>query len=228
MIGPRHAGVFVTGTDTGIGKTVYACGLLRTLGRAGVRATGMKPVASGAERIDGEWRNADALALLEAAPQPVPYAQCNPYCFEPAIAPHIAAQQAGVEIDPGVIAGACRQLAEVAEFVVVEGVGGWQVPLNDRETVADLARTLQLPVILVVGIRLGCINHALLSADSIRRQGTELLGWVANMVEPDMACRAENVSAIEQRLDAPLLDVIEFSNQPLSDMSQRGLNISML
>ncbi|HID49834.1 MAG TPA: dethiobiotin synthase, partial [Chromatiales bacterium] len=153
----RYPGVFITGTDTGVGKTVYACGLLRSLGRAGVRATGMKPVASGADRIDGEWRNADALALLEAAPQPVPYARCNPCCFEPAIAPHIAARQAGREIDLGGIGEAWRQLRDIAEFVVVEGVGGWQVPLNDNQTVADLARLLQLPVILVVGIRLGCI-----------------------------------------------------------------------
>jgi dethiobiotin synthetase len=224
----RFKGVFITGTDTGIGKTVYARHLLETLQRKGVQAVGMKPVASGAEQVDGDWRNLDALILHRSAPQSIPYQLCNPYCFEPAIAPHLAAQQAETPIELGVIRQAYDQLARLADFIVVEGVGGWQVPLSDSNTVADLVRVLGLPVILVVGIRLGCINHALLSAASIMQQPGCLLGWVANVVERDMPCAAQTIAAIEDRLAAPLLDVIEFTNQPLSDAASHDVNISVL
>jgi dethiobiotin synthetase len=228
MLQTRARGVFITGTDTGVGKTVYACRLLETLGRKGLRAVGMKPVASGAGLLDGNCRNADALAMMKAAPHPVPYERCNPYCFESAIAPHLAAQLEGAVIELSVIRHVYKQLAAEADFVVVEGVGGWQVPLNERETVADLVRLLDLPVILVVGIRLGCISHALLSADSINRHQGQLLGWVANVIDRQMPCRAQTIAAIESRLSVPLLDVIEFTNPLLSEKSQQDVNISIL
>lgn len=220
--------VFITGTDTGIGKTFYSQLLLQSLNAAGWRTAAMKPLASGAELFDGELRNADALVLQQTANTTFPYAHCNPYCFAPAIAPHLAANQAGVQIEFDVIQQAYAELLKQAEFTVVEGVGGWLVPMDQQHTVADLVQAMHLPVILVVGMRLGCINHALLTAENIRRRGIPLLGWVANVIEPDMLNLEENVEAIAQRIAAPLLDVIDFINQPEQIETQTQLNIKWL
>jgi dethiobiotin synthetase len=220
--------VFITGTDTEVGKTFYSELLLRSLNAQGLRTAAMKPLASGAEVHDGKLRNADALALQQAANTSFSYELCNPYCFEPAIAPHLAAKCAGIRIEADVILHAHEQLQQQADVTVVEGVGGWLVPVNENQTVADLAQTMGLPVILVVGMRLGCINHALLTADNIKKRGVPLLGWVANVIDPGMSHLGENIESIAQRIQAPLLDTIEFINNPDTGKPSQRANIKWL
>ncbi|MBO9661958.1 dethiobiotin synthase [Dokdonella sp.] len=204
-----NRGVFVTGTDTGIGKTYASVALLASLRARGLRAVGMKPVASGCRVTPQGLRNEDTEALI-AASEPAPtYADGNPYAFEPAIAPHIAAREAGVEIELAPLRAAYARLARSADRVVVEGVGGWLAPLSETLMQADLARALELPVILVVGLRLGCLNHALLSARAIRADGCTLLGWIANHIDPHMARAEENLATLRARLAAPLLGVLD-------------------
>jgi dethiobiotin synthetase len=198
-------GFFVTGTDTGVGKTSIAVALLRALVEAGVRSAGMKPVASGCELRDGALVNEDALALIAAGNLPVAYEDVNPYAFAPAIAPHVAARQAGVIIDRARIRASYLRLAARADCVVVEGAGGWLVPVGPNATLADVALDLALPVILVVGMRLGCINHALLTAQAIAASGLTLAGWVANDPGPVMPERAASLAAIAERVAAPRL-----------------------
>ncbi|WP_428311639.1 dethiobiotin synthase [Hydrocarboniphaga sp.] len=197
--------LFITGTDTGVGKTHVSSLLLSAARAAGVRACGYKPVASGCERIDGELRNEDALALQAAAGTREPYAAINPYAFEPAIAPHIAARQAGVTIDLGRLTQGAQQLEARHDWLLVEGAGGWLVPLNEQASFADWVAAHGWPVLLVVAMRLGCINHALLSAEAIRSRGLRLIGWVANELPPAQPQVDDNVRTLEQRLDAPLL-----------------------
>ena len=196
-------GCFVTGTDTGVGKTLVSQMLLYRLRLTRTAVAGFKPVASGCEQTSEGLRNADALSLQRASSIALPYASINPYAFAPPIAPHIAAEQAGVSIDCEYIRRGIACVA--AECVVVEGVGGWLVPLNRGQTIADLAQLLGLPVVLVVGLRLGCLNHALLTAEAIRSRGLELAGWIANQVEPGFMCCDENIAALQERLAAPLL-----------------------
>jgi dethiobiotin synthetase len=203
-------GFFVTGTDTGVGKTLLACALLHAFASDGKSVVGMKPVAAGREA--GRWADVDALA--GASTVHAPAALVNPYAFEHAIAPHLAAELAGVQIEIEVIARACAELSRRAELVVVEGVGGFLVPLNARDTVADLARRLALPVVLVVGMRLGCLNHALLTRKQIEACGLRCAGWVANCITPGMSHLDGNVRALEQRLDCPRLGTIPFDVDP--------------
>lgn len=203
MSSPRAEGLFVTGTDTGIGKTHASVGLLRALSELGCRTAAMKPVASGARRTAAGLRNDDALALQAAATVAAAYEEVNPYCFEPAIAPHIAARRAGVEIDLGHIESRARGLCARADFMLVEGVGGWRVPLAPQLEVADLARRLRLPVLMVVGLRLGCISHALLTAAAIRQEARGMLGWVANAIDPEYGTAAETIGALTERLGMP-------------------------
>ena len=198
-------GFFVTGTDTGIGKTRVTAGLLQAFARAGRKTVGMKPVASGAAMTPEGLRNEDALALQAAASERRPYALVNPYCFAPAVAPHLAAMEAGVEIGLDAIRGAYGELCQGADTVLVEGVGGWQVPLAPALELPDLARELDLPVILVVGLRLGCLNHALLTARALAADGLHLAGWVANAVDPAFERPEANVATLEAELHAPLL-----------------------
>lgn len=201
-------GYFITGTDTGVGKTLISCALLHVLNQRGLRSAGLKPIASGAMPTPEGLRNEDALALQAAAGVRLPYPQVNPYCFEQPIAPHIAARQADVCIELSVIVSAYQQAASQADIVIVEGVGGWLVPINAHETTADLARALGLPVILVVGVRLGCLNHALLTHQGIAASGLPLAGWVANIVS-DEAAAEENIHTLQQRWpDIPLLGVV--------------------
>lgn len=196
-------GYFITGTDTGIGKTRVAVALLHALRQQGRSALGFKPVASGCAATADGLRNADALALQAAGARALPYSFVNPYAFAAPIAPHLAAARDGVVIDIGRIRD---DIASVCtEWAVVEGVGGWLVPLNARETVADLAAALGLPVVLVVGLRLGCLNHALLTAAAIRARGVPLAGWVANLIDPAFADAPGNIEVLQARLDAPLL-----------------------
>lgn len=194
-------GLFVTGTDTGVGKTRVATALLETGTRLGLSMAPMKPIASGAEFLEtasGETqlRNEDALALLAAAGGRFPYHAINPYCFEPAISPHIAAAEAGVTIDPRVIVASSRALATNCDWLVVEGAGGWYAPLGADLTVAGLAEALELPVLLVVGLRLGCLNHAMLSRQAIERSGLKLAGWAVSEIDPSMPRRAENLASL--------------------------------
>jgi dethiobiotin synthetase len=220
-------GYFVTGTDTEVGKTLISLGLLRRLRDQGHRVAGMKPVASGATLSADGLRNEDALALQRASSQPLDYALVNPYCFEPPVAPHIAAQRAGITIELDRILDAWRRLAARTDRVVVEGVGGWLVPLGTHHTVADLAQALGLPVILVVGLRLGCINHALLTAQSIRRAGVPFAGWVANGLDPAMAEREANIAAIGSRLEAPLLAEVPRLDAPVDPVAQVGRYLNL-
>lgn len=207
-------GVFVAGTDTGVGKTLFSAALLLRLADAGVLAAACKPVSAGCRREGGRLVNADAELLAATAPLQRPLEVVNPVALEPAIAPHIAAAEAGVPLEAAMLAAACRRAAEGADFLVVEGAGGWRVPLNAQETLADVARLLALPVVLVVGLRLGCLNHALLSVAAIRADGLELAGWVANPIDPGMPRREENVAALEARIGAPLLARLPHCRQP--------------
>jgi len=202
-------GIFVSGTDTGVGKTCASTALLHGLRARGLRASGMKPVASGCRAAPGGLRNEDAQALL-AASDPVPaYADCNPFALAEPIAPHIAARLAGVTIEVAAVHAAFARIAEGTDRVVVEGVGGWAVPLSEQAMQADLVRALGLPVVLVVGLRLGCLNHALLTARAIAADGCVLAGWIANRIDPSMPFAEANLHTLQSRIDAPLLGVIE-------------------
>lgn len=209
---------FVVGTDTNVGKTYIASTLLRYFVQQGKNAVGMKPVASGCElSLHGIWQgqlvNDDVVALYAAANVAAPLELINPYHFVPAIAPHIAAEIAGVEIDLDLIVRSYHALSEMADVVVVEGAGGFFVPLNDQQTLADLAVKLNLPIILVVGMRLGCINHALLTVEAIKARGLQLAGWVANQIDSDMSMFEENLASLQQRIEAPCLSVVGWQGQ---------------
>jgi len=207
-------GLFVTGTDTGIGKTVVSAALLAALNRAGGRAVGMKPVASGCRQTAHGWRNDDALALIAQSAGAPDYARVNPYALAEAIAPHLAARAAGVEIRMDPIVAAFAALSTNADCMVVEGVGGWAVPLSPTLMQADLVHALKLPVVLVVGLRLGCINHALLSARAIQADGCRLTGWIGNRIDPDMARIEDNLATLRELLPAPCLGVLPFAQAP--------------
>ena len=207
-------GLFVTGTDTGIGKTLVACALVRAIAARGRRAVGMKPVAAGAEFRDGAWRNDDVEVLAAASNVTVPERAANPYCLRLAVAPHIAAAEEGVTIELAEIQRAYAALCAVADVVVVEGVGGFRVPLNSGLDTAHLAQALGLPLVLVVGIRLGCISHALLTAEAIAARELRLAGWVANRVDPQMAKADENVASLRERIAAPLLGEVPYMARP--------------
>jgi dethiobiotin synthetase len=203
-------GYFVTGTDTGVGKTRVAAALIHALKRDGRRVAGMKPVASGCRETAEGLRNEDAELLLAASSFAISYDQVNPYAFAPAISPHLASAASGRPIELAVILDQYKSLAGRADVVVVEGVGGWRVPLGQVITTEHLARALDLPVVLVVGLRLGCLNHALLTAQAIELAGLELCGWVANQIDPEVEFRNEVVTTLVQRLAAPLLGVLPF------------------
>ncbi|MBL8396862.1 MAG: dethiobiotin synthase [Candidatus Accumulibacter sp.] len=209
---PRHAW-FVTGTDTEIGKTHVACALLHALRHAGQRVVAMKPIAAG---TDANGLNDDIERLLAASSLHPPRELVNPYSFAAAIAPHIAAAEEGRIIELAPIMAAFRRLQALADAVIVEGVGGFCVPLGENLDTADLATALQLPVILVVGMRLGCINHAQLTAQAIAARGLPFAGWVANRIDPTMSRFAENLAALQSRLSAPLLGVIAHGESPVS------------
>jgi len=209
---------FVVGTDTSVGKTYIASALIRYFAASGKKTAGMKPIASGCELSEhGIWQgqlvNDDVVALYEASSVKAPLELINPYHFAPAIAPHIAAEKAGVVIDLDLIVRSYQVLAEMADVVVVEGAGGFLVPVSAQQSMADLAVKLDLPVVLVVGMRLGCINHALLTVEAIKARGLKLAGWVANQIEPDMSMFAENLASLRERIDAPCLSVVGWQEE---------------
>lgn len=202
---------FIIGTDTNVGKTYIASALIRHFVAKKQNVVGMKPVASGCELSpQGDLHNQDVEILRQASNLDALLDLINPYCFEPAIAPHIAAQQGGVTIDLDVILASYRTLSTLADVVIVEGAGGFFVPLNARQTLADLALKLSIPVILVVGMRLGCINHALLTVEAIKARGLTLAGWVANQIDPAMDNFDDNIASLKQRIHAPCLSVVRW------------------
>jgi dethiobiotin synthetase len=207
-------GAFVTGTDTDCGKTVVACGLVAALRSRGLRVGVMKPVSAGSEPTPDGLRNQDALDLMAESGLGLPYETVNPWVFAPAIAPHIAAAQAGTPIRFAPLFDAFARVSAAGDAVVVEGAGGWRVPLGPDGDMADLAAALGLPVLLVVGLRLGCLSHALLTAESIERRGCRLAGWIGNRVDPRMAVAEENVATLRERLPAPCLGVVPRLDHP--------------
>lgn len=207
---------FVTGTDTGVGKTLVSAALLYAAKSAGLRTVAMKPVASGCEQTPEGLRNEDALALQAAMTENLPYEQINPIALEPAIAPHIAAVEAGRQLTAQRLVGLCRGLQmRPADIMLIEGAGGWRVPLNDRETYARVPQELNLPVILVVPLQLGCINHALLTAEAVRADGLTVVGWIANRLGPEpMAVEEANLRYLRTHMGAPMLGELPWQAEP--------------
>ncbi|MGH1471059.1 MAG: dethiobiotin synthase [Cellvibrionaceae bacterium] len=205
---------FVTGTDTEVGKTFVASSMLNLLSRQGERCFGLKPIASGCEKIVGKWMNEDALSLIENSSISLPYEDVNPIALPEAIAPHLAAKKNNIDLSVNDISNHCRKIFKqneaAADYSLVEGAGGWFVPLNDEETYADVIKVLNLDVILVIGIRLGCINHALLTESAIQQSGLKLTGWVANTVSVDVPNQKEIVQTLKQKINAPCMGVIPY------------------
>ncbi len=202
---------FVTGTGTGVGKTLVTAGLLAAARQRGMSTAGLKPVAAGCELTDEGLRNEDALALQAQTTLPISYEQINPVALEPTIAPHIAAAEAGRRLSADRLAGVCRGvMMQRPDLTLIEGAGGWRVPLNDRETIAELAKIMQLPVILVVGLDLGCINSALLTAEAIQRDGLVLAGWVANQAVPTMDRYQENLDTLQRWVPCPMIGSVPY------------------
>lgn len=218
---------FVTGTDTGIGKTLIASALVYGYGQRGLKAVGMKPVAAGCVEHEDSLLSEDVSMLMAAGNVAAPLEIHNPYAFKPAIAPHIAAARSGVVIRFEAIQRAYEELTTLADMVVVEGVGGFRVPLRDDLDTADMAQALHIPVILVVGMRLGCLSHALLTVEAIRARGLELAGWVANQVDPQMSVYEENLQALEQRIAAPCLGRIPYLTTPDFKLASESLRLEI-
>jgi dethiobiotin synthetase len=208
---------FITGTDTDVGKTLVAAGLLVAAKKHGLSTVALKPLAAGCEKTPEGLRNADALLLQSVITESLVYEQINPIALTSAIAPHIAAQQEKRTLSADRIAGFCRGSLNLADFTLVEGAGGWRVPLNAQETLADVAKILRVPVILVIGIRLGCINHALLTVEAIRNDGLQLAGWVANCIDADMPVLQENIQSLAARIPAPCLGVVPWLDNAVPD-----------
>ena len=220
---------FITGTDTHVGKTLVATGLLVRAGQLGLSTAAIKPVAAGCDATAEGLRNDDALLLQQCTSKALPYDQVNPIALKDFIAPHIAAKDEGRRLDASRLAGFCRGVfMQGADFTVIEGAGGWRVPLNERQTFAQLAVELQCPVILVVAMRLGCLNHALLTAEAIARDGLPLAGWVANAATPQMERYAENLESLKSRLPAPLLGEIPYLEKPAPEVLAKYLDFDQL
>ncbi|BDM25185.1 dethiobiotin synthase [Pseudomonas sp. NPDC089428] len=220
---------FIAGTDTDVGKTTIAAGLLHAARLQGLSTLGAKPVASGCTLTPKGLRNSDAQALIDESSVKLAYEEVNPFAFEPAIAPHVAAREAGVALEVAVLAKAMRHvLDQGADFTLVEGAGGWRVPLSNHANLSDLAIALKLPVILVVGVRLGCINHALLSAEAIARDGLQLAGWVANIIEPRTSRLEENLASLAERLPAPCLGRVPKLKLATADAVAEHLQLDLL
>lgn len=223
-----HSGFFITGTDTGVGKTAITCALLNLLAGQGQEVVGMKPVAAGCEMTSDGMQCEDVVQLQAHSNVMAPQDLVNPYSFAPSIAPHIAAEQVNVEISLEHILVNFKLLQKIADSVLVEGVGGFMVPLNANQTTADLAVRLAMPVIMVVGMRLGCISHALLTAQAISHAGLHLAGWVANQIDPAMQAAASNLDTLKARINAPLLGVVPYCAKPDSDYISSFLDISSI
>lgn len=226
MTGAGRRDFFVTGTDTGVGKTLAACALLCAWRERGLAVAGMKPVASGAARTPAGLRNEDALALAAHGSREWPYATVNPYAFEPPIAPHLAAAEAGVEIRLEPIRQALSRLRAGSDVVVAEGAGGFLVPLAPGRSSAELPAALGLEVILVVGLRLGCLNHALLTAEAVAARGLPLAGWIGSAIDPQFARLDDNLLSLRRELPAPCIGVI--GHLPVTDAGHAAAFLSRL
>jgi dethiobiotin synthetase len=225
---PPRFSCFVAGTDTEIGKTLTTSAMLHALVRRGVRACGMKPIAAGAVMRNGQLHNDDADQLAEAGNVSLPQSLTTPFMLEEPAAPHIAAALEGREIDPVQILTAYLEIAALTDATVVEGVGGFRVPLTDEYDTADMAQQLALPVVLVVGMRLGCINHALLTVEAIESRGLKIVGWVANTLELEFNFADENIAALEARIPAPLLGRIPRLSKPSAAAAAEYLDFTSL
>ena len=220
---------FVAGTDTGVGKTLVACALLEAARHRGLRTAALKPVAAGGEHAGDAVHNADVLLLQRYATESLPYDAANGVTLPDALAPHIAARRVGQKLAAAPLAAACRRsIAPGAELVLIEGAGGWRVPLNERESMAEIPRLLKIPVILVVGMRLGCLNHALLSAEAIRHDGLSLAGWAASCLTCEMEALQENLAALQERLPAPCLGIIPYLKAPQPSQGAPHLHLERL
>ena len=219
-------GFFITGTDTSCGKTEITLGLMQLLQDHGHSVLGMKPVASGAGMTADGLRNEDAVRIQAQGSVQVPYSELNPYAYEAPIAPHLAAAQAGEEIDLNIISSNYLSLLAQADYVIVEGIGGWRVPFNKQHSAADLVQMLKMPVILVIGLKLGCINHAVLSVESILASGARLVGWIANEVEPNMLSRDENIATLRTSIAAPCLGIVPYM-QPSAKLISGSLELPL-
>jgi len=217
------SGIFVTGTDTDCGKTTVSVALLNALRKQGKSVAPFKPVAAGAEQVNGQWQNDDALRLMRAAECSLPYESVNPYCFQQPISPHLSRE--GQEIDMQRLLTQSNALQAEHDLVLVEGAGGWLVPLNEQMDVADLAVQLQMPVLLVVGLRLGCLNHARLTEKAILSNGVPYLGWIGSVVDPNMLALDQNIATLEQKLEGVYLGVL--SNGASEIRFRQGVDITM-
>lgn len=218
--------IFITGTDTDAGKTYVAVALLQGLKALGYRTVAQKPVAAG---VNAAGFNTDALQLQQHATESLSYELVNPYCLTDAVAPHLAAKKAGLCIEPAILTKELQKLQNVdADIALVEGAGGWLLPLDENSTMADWVIEQQLPVLLVVGMKLGCLNHALLTVREIERSGLKLLGWVANCIDPDMAYQQENINYLQQQLTAPCLGVLPYQSEPQINTSLAAALVKQL
>lgn len=223
------AAFFLTGTDTSIGKTTVACALLQAANQQGLTTLGIKPIASGCEQTDEGLRNSDALLLQQVSSLKLPYQEVNPITLLEPLSPHLAAKKAGRRLTMNQLVGYTRAtLTHRPQFCVVEGAGGWRVPINDREMLSALPKELNLPVILVVGMRLGCLNHAVLTAEAIIKDGLRLVGWVANTIDPTMAAFDENLATLKQILPAPCLGVLPYDAELHIEQLANYLNLDVL
>jgi len=208
---------FIAGTDTGVGKTRVTTGLLAAGRAAGLKVAGMKPVAAGADQHDGYLINADAAMIADVTGQDTPYDLLNPYCLPDAVSPHIAAQRAHRHIDIRVIVAGARRIAAGHQLFLIEGAGGWYAPISERESMADVARALAAPVLLIVGLKLGCLNHARLTLEAIRESGCRFAGWAGSRIDPDFAALEENCATLEQLLDAPAIAILPHQSDRSAD-----------
>lgn len=221
-------GILVTATGTGVGKTFVSSALLRGLTERGDNCCGLKPIASGCLETEAGLRNEDACALMESASVKLGYEQVNRYAFIPPVSPHAAAGRAGVEIDPHLVGQDVRNAMRIAETTIVEGVGGWEVPISENMRFSGLARQLGLPVVMVAGIELGCINHAILTANAIQSSGLTMAGWIANYHTEEGDGDGDSVEAIRSRISAPLLAIVPYSHSPGSSWRPDGKLLNQL
>jgi len=221
-------GIFITGTDTGVGKTWFTVTLMEALKKQGHQVAGMKPIASGAILDDGRLMNEDASLIMHHCSEATNYELINPVVFESAVAPHIAVSKKKEIIDLDQIVASYDQLASNSESVIVEGIGGWRVPISDKISIVDLVRALNLPVIMVVGIRLGCINHAILTAEAIRADGVTLCGWVSNQLDKDCLYKQETIDTLNERLDCPQIADLAYMKDFEPDKMLDRINLSLI
>lgn len=226
---------FVAGTDTGVGKTFSSCVMLKAAEKQGLRTLALKPISAGCDLVElssgkKQWQNEDALALMESMSVKLPYAQVNPAAFEVPASPHISAALASKVVRADRIVGYCRgAMMTPADFLLIEGAGGWRVPISPSETMADIAKQLELKVILVVSLRLGCLNHALLSAEAIRRDGLEIAGWIGNQAElQKMSYEEQNIATLKSSLAAPCIGILPYASNHKPDTLVDYLDISLL